>query len=73
MKLGRELHTNVEFNADVVMELPVEDKAASTTSRRSRVAGCSANFLEQARHSKVIHLAARDARAYVALLQARSP
>ncbi|MEV7289503.1 citrate synthase/methylcitrate synthase [Streptomyces sp. NPDC093252] len=60
LKPGRELHTNVEFYAGVVMErcgLPRE--MFTPTFAAARVIGWSANVLEQARDSKIIRPAAR--------------
>lgn len=60
LKPGRELHTNVEFYAGVVMEqcgLPRE--MFTPTFAVARVVGWSANVLEQARDSKIIRPAAR--------------
>lgn len=60
LKPGRELHTNVEFYAGVVMEqcgLPRE--MFTPTFCAARVVGWSANILEQAEDSKIIRPAAR--------------
>ncbi|MFJ3698301.1 citrate synthase [Streptomyces sp. NPDC090052] len=60
LKPGRELHTNVEFYAGVVMEqcgLPRE--MFTPTFCVARVIGWSANILEQAADSKIIRPAAR--------------
>ncbi|MGW7664281.1 citrate synthase [Streptomyces sp. NPDC054756] len=60
LKPGRELHTNVEFYAGVVMErcgLPRE--MFTPTFAAARVVGWSANLLEQAEDSKIIRPAAR--------------
>ncbi|MHA4815973.1 citrate synthase [Streptomyces aculeolatus] len=60
LKPGRELHTNVEFYAGVVMEqcgLPRE--MFTPTFASARVVGWSANVLEQAEDSKIIRPAAR--------------
>ncbi|MFD7205605.1 citrate synthase/methylcitrate synthase [Streptomyces sp. NPDC059893] len=60
LKPGRELHTNVEFYAGVVMELCGLPRAMFTpTFAAARVVGWSANILEQARDSKIIRPAAR--------------
>lgn len=60
LKPGRELHTNVEFYAGVVMEqcgLPRE--MFTPTFAAGRVVGWSANILEQAEDSKIIRPVAR--------------
>ncbi|MFF8321446.1 citrate synthase/methylcitrate synthase [Streptomyces bobili] len=60
LKPGRELHTNVEFYAGVVMEfcgLPRE--MFTPTFAAARVVGWSANILEQAQDKKIIRPAAR--------------
>ncbi|HEV2634891.1 MAG TPA: citrate synthase/methylcitrate synthase [Actinocrinis sp.] len=60
LKPGRELHTNVEFYAGVVMEqcgLPRE--MFTPTFASSRVIGWCANILEQARDTKIIRPSAR--------------
>ncbi|MEV6403719.1 MULTISPECIES: citrate synthase/methylcitrate synthase [Streptomyces] len=60
LKPGRELHTNVEFYAGVVMEfcgLPRE--MFTPTFAAARVVGWSANILEQAEDKKIIRPAAR--------------
>ncbi|MFE2988792.1 citrate synthase [Streptomyces sp. NPDC059262] len=60
LKPGRELHTNVEFYAGVVMELCGLPRAMFTpTFAAARVVGWSANILEQARDPKIIRPAAR--------------
>ncbi|WP_405456720.1 citrate synthase/methylcitrate synthase [Streptomyces sp. NBC_00101] len=60
LKPGRELHTNVEFYAGVVMELCGLPRAMFTpTFCTARVVGWSANVLEQAADSKIIRPAAR--------------
>ncbi|MGW6401391.1 citrate synthase/methylcitrate synthase [Streptomyces sp. NPDC055134] len=60
LKPGRELHTNVEFYAGVVMELCGLPRTMFTpTFAAARVVGWSANILEQARDSKIIRPAAR--------------
>ncbi|MFG3512024.1 citrate synthase/methylcitrate synthase [Streptomyces bobili] len=60
LKPGRELHTNVEFYAGVVMEfcgLPRE--MFTPTFAAARVVGWSANILEQAEDKKIIRPVAR--------------
>ncbi|MFH8567951.1 citrate synthase/methylcitrate synthase [Streptomyces sp. NPDC017993] len=60
LKPGRELHTNVEFYAGVVMELcGLPREMFTPTFCAARVVGWSANILEQARDSKIIRPAAR--------------
>ncbi|WEH37671.1 citrate synthase/methylcitrate synthase [Streptomyces sp. AM 4-1-1] len=60
LKPGRELHTNVEFYAGVVMELCGLPRTMFTpTFCAARVVGWSANILEQAEDSKIIRPAAR--------------
>ncbi|MER6528261.1 citrate synthase/methylcitrate synthase [Streptomyces sp. NPDC001508] len=60
LKPGRELHTNVEFYAGVVMELCGLPREMSTpTFAAARVVGWSANILEQAADSKIIRPVAR--------------
>ncbi|MFF4590604.1 citrate synthase [Streptomyces sp. NPDC001388] len=60
LKPGRELHTNVEFYAGVVMELCGLPRAMFTpTFAAARVVGWSANILEQAQDSKIIRPVAR--------------
>ncbi|MEU0000640.1 citrate synthase/methylcitrate synthase [Streptomyces microflavus] len=60
LKPGRELHTNVEFYAGVVMELCGLPRTMFTpTFCAARVIGWSANILEQAEDSKIIRPAAR--------------
>ncbi|MBB5937577.1 citrate synthase/methylcitrate synthase [Streptomyces zagrosensis] len=60
LKPGRELHTNVEFYAGVVMELCGLPRSMFTpTFAAARVVGWSANILEQAADSKIIRPAAR--------------
>ncbi|MBH5337380.1 citrate synthase/methylcitrate synthase [Streptomyces pactum] len=60
LKPGRELHTNVEFYAGVVMELSGLPREMFTpTFCVARVVGWSANILEQAEDSKIIRPAAR--------------
>lgn len=60
LKPGRELHTNVEFYAGVVMELcELPREMFTPTFCAARVVGWSANILEQASDSKIIRPAAR--------------
>ncbi|MEV6520808.1 citrate synthase/methylcitrate synthase [Longispora sp. NPDC051575] len=60
LKPGRELYTNVEFYAGVVMELcGLPREMFTPTFASSRVIGWCANILEQARDSKIIRPAAR--------------
>jgi citrate synthase len=60
LKPGRELHTNVEFYAGVVMELcGIPREMFTPTFACSRVIGWCANVLEQARDSKIIRPSAR--------------
>nr|WP_156725576.1 citrate synthase/methylcitrate synthase [Streptomyces apocyni] len=60
LKPGRELHTNVEFYAGVVMELcGLPREMFTPTFAAARVIGWSANILEQAEDSKIIRPAAR--------------
>ncbi|MFC0598962.1 citrate synthase/methylcitrate synthase [Streptomyces palmae] len=60
LKPGRELHTNVEFYAGVVMELcGLPREMFTPTFCAARVVGWSANILEQAQESKIIRPAAR--------------
>ncbi|TRV80061.1 citrate synthase/methylcitrate synthase [Streptomyces sp. 130] len=62
LKPGRELHTNVEFYAGVVMELcGLPREMFTPTFCTARVVGWSANILEQAEDSKIIRPAARYA------------
>lgn len=62
LKPGRELHTNVEFYAGVVMELcGLPREMFTPTFCAARVVGWSANILEQAADSKIIRPAARYA------------
>jgi citrate synthase len=62
LKPGRELHTNVEFYAGVVMELCGLPRSMFTpTFAAARVVGWSANILEQAADTKIIRPAARYA------------
>ncbi|MFL6115948.1 MAG: citrate synthase [Catenulispora sp.] len=59
LKPGRQLYTNVEFYAGVVMELSgVPRDMFTPTFATSRVIGWCANILEQARDSKIIRPAA---------------
>ncbi|MFG2718409.1 citrate synthase/methylcitrate synthase [Streptomyces sp. NPDC048416] len=60
LKPGRELHTNVEFYAGVVMELcGLPREMFTPTFCAARVVGWSANVLEQSADSKIIRPAAR--------------
>ncbi|MFI8006600.1 citrate synthase [Streptomyces sp. NPDC086010] len=60
LKPGRELHTNVEFYAGVVMELCGLPRTMFTpTFCAARMVGWSANILEQAQDPKIIRPAAR--------------
>jgi citrate synthase len=60
LKPGRELHTNVEFFAGVVMELcGLPREMFTPTFACARVVGWSANVLEQATDSKIIRPSAR--------------
>jgi citrate synthase len=60
LKPGRELHTNVEFYAGVVMELcGLPREMFTPTFAAARTVGWSANILEQAEDSKIIRPAAR--------------
>ncbi|MGW3497577.1 citrate synthase [Streptomyces sp. NPDC001020] len=60
LKPGRELHTNVEFYAGVVMELcGLPREMFTPTFATARVVGWSANILEQAEDPKIIRPAAR--------------
>ncbi|WP_069169160.1 citrate synthase/methylcitrate synthase [Streptomyces griseus] len=60
LKPGRELHTNVEFYAGVVMELcGLPREMFTPTFCAARTVGWSANILEQAEDSKIIRPAAR--------------
>ncbi|MEU9005436.1 citrate synthase [Streptomyces sp. NPDC048551] len=62
LKPARELHTNVEFYAGVVMELcGLPREMFTPTFCAARVVGWSANVLEQAADSKIIRPAARYA------------
>jgi citrate synthase len=60
LKPGRELHTNVEFYAGVVMHLcGVPREMFTPTFACSRVIGWCANVIEQARDTKIIRPSAR--------------
>lgn len=60
LKPGRELHTNVEYYAGVVMERCGLPRALFTpTFATSRVVGWSAHVIEQARDSAIIRPSAR--------------
>ncbi|MFR0356752.1 citrate synthase/methylcitrate synthase [Streptomyces sediminimaris] len=60
LKPGRELHTNVEFYAGVVMELcRLPREMFTPTFAAARVVGWSANILEQAEDRKIIRPVAR--------------
>jgi citrate synthase len=60
LKPGRELHTNVEFYAGVVMELcGIPREMFTPTFACSRIIGWCANVLEQTRDSKIIRPSAR--------------
>ncbi|MER5926864.1 citrate synthase/methylcitrate synthase [Streptomyces mirabilis] len=60
LKPGRELHTNVEFYAGVVMELcGLPREMFTPTFAAARVVGWSASILEQAEDPKIIRPAAR--------------
>ncbi|MES9521497.1 citrate synthase/methylcitrate synthase [Streptomyces capoamus] len=60
LKPGRELHTNVEFYAGVVMELcGLPREMFTPTFAAARVVGWSANILEQAADPKIIRPVAR--------------
>lgn len=60
LKPGRELHTNVEFYAGVVMELcGLPREMFTPTFAAGRVVGWSANILEQAQDPKIIRPVAR--------------
>ncbi|MEU0743116.1 citrate synthase/methylcitrate synthase [Streptomyces sp. NPDC006134] len=60
LKPGRELHTNVEFYAGVVMELcGLPREMFTPTFAAARVVGWSANVLEQAEDKKIIRPVAR--------------
>lgn len=60
LKPGRQLHTNLEFYAAVVMELcGLERSLFTPTFAAARVLGWTANILEQASDSKIIRPSAR--------------
>lgn len=60
LKPGRELHTNVEFYAGVVMDIcGIPRPMFTPTFASSRVIGWAANILEQARDPKIIRPIAR--------------
>ncbi|MBG0851997.1 citrate synthase/methylcitrate synthase [Streptomyces spinoverrucosus] len=60
LKPGRELHTNVEFYAGVVMELcGLPREMFTPTFAAARAVGWSANILEQSQDPKIIRPAAR--------------
>ncbi|WP_405974361.1 citrate synthase/methylcitrate synthase [Streptomyces sp. NBC_00988] len=60
LKPGRELHTNVEFYAGLVMELcGLPREMFTPTFAAARVVGWSANVVEQAEDSKIIRPVAR--------------
>ncbi len=60
LKPGRELHTNVEFYAGIVMELCGIPRAMFTpTFAAARVVGWSAHVLEQAADGKILRPSAR--------------
>ncbi|MEU6886611.1 citrate synthase/methylcitrate synthase [Streptomyces viridosporus] len=60
LKPGRELHTNVEFYAGLVMELcGLPREMFTPTFAAARVVGWSAHIVEQAEDSKIIRPAAR--------------
>ena len=60
LKPGRELHTNVEYYAGVVMELcGIPREMFTPTFATARVVGWGAHILEQAGESKIIRPAAR--------------
>ncbi|MFF4535843.1 citrate synthase [Streptomyces aureus] len=60
LKPGRELHTNVEFYAGVVMELcGLPREMFTPTFAAARAVGWSANIMEQAEDTKIIRPAAR--------------
>ncbi|WP_020580298.1 citrate synthase/methylcitrate synthase [Actinopolymorpha alba] len=62
LKPGRDLHTNVEFYAGVVMELcGLPREMFTPTFASSRVIGWCAHVLEQARERKIIRPGARYA------------
>lgn len=60
LKPGRELHTNVEYYAGVVMELcGIPREMFTPTFATARVVGWGAHILEQSRDPKIIRPAAR--------------
>ncbi len=60
LKPGRQLHTNVEFYAGVVMQLcGIPTEMFTPTFASSRVIGWCANILEQAADNKIIRPSAR--------------
>ena len=60
LKPGREIYTNVEYYAGVVMELcNVPRTMLTPTFASSRVIGWCANILEQSAHNKIIRPSAR--------------
>ncbi len=60
LKPGRELHTNVEFYAGLVMELcGLPREMFTPTFAAARVVGWSANVVEQAEDPKIIRPVAR--------------
>lgn len=60
LKPGRELHTNVEYYAGVVMELcGIPREMFTPTFATARVVGWGAHILEQSRESKIFRPAAR--------------
>ncbi|MFE1248848.1 citrate synthase/methylcitrate synthase [Streptomyces sp. NPDC058766] len=60
LKPGRELHTNVEYYAGLVMELcGLPREMFTPTFAAARVVGWSANILEQAEDTKIIRPVAR--------------
>jgi citrate synthase len=60
LKPGRELHTNVEYYAGVVMELcGLPREMFTPTFAAARAVGWSANILEQAEDTKIIRPVAR--------------
>lgn len=60
LKPGRELHTNVEYYAGVVMELcGLPREMFTPTFAVGRAVGWSANILEQAEDTKIIRPVAR--------------
>jgi citrate synthase len=60
LKPGRELHTNVEFYAAVVMEAcGIPRDMFTPTFAAARVVGWSAHILEQAREGKIVRPSSR--------------